>query len=303
MRVAVSGSMHWPPRRILVGSDFSESARAALHAAAALARRVGAHIDLVHVIEETPSTGFEPLDAVFWKDPRGERAQADALDRLAALACEAGRERTDVHLAVGNPVTELLAKRELLAPDLIALGGGGIRGLHRVLLGSVAGKLLGHPGCPLLIVKDLPRSCEFKKILVAQEQPRAASPWLEVGLRLAHDERSEAALLHVLPPKGYLSDAHHVELEPEAAPAHLAGLCARIDATVPAQVVVRRGDPAHEIPDVARELGAHLVVMGAERAGSRGSPGRIANDVARAGLPALLVVWPEREADEEFGPA
>ncbi|HXZ86864.1 MAG TPA: universal stress protein [Myxococcota bacterium] len=295
--------MHWPPRRILVGTDFSESAGAAYRAAAALARRVGARIDLVHVLPDprVSRTGFEPLDALLYRDPSGELARADARARLAALAREVAPERTEVHLAEGEAVTELLAKRDLLAADLVAVGGGGLQGLRRVLLGSVAGKLLGHPGCPLLIVKDPPAAGEFKKILIAQERARAASPWLEVALHLAHDERSEAVLLHVLPPKGYLSDAHQVELEPESAPAHLAGLRARLEPTVPAQILIRRGDPAREIPAVAREHAVHLVVLGAERAGPRGSPGRITNDVARAGLPALLVVWPDSESDEDFG--
>ncbi|HXX47507.1 MAG TPA: universal stress protein [Myxococcota bacterium] len=295
--------MHWPPRRILVGCDFSEAAADSFRAAAALARRVGARIDLLHVLAHPKGsrTGFEPLDALFYRDPSGELARAEAEKRLAALAREVAPGRTEIHLAEGDPVTELLAKRDLLGADLVALGGAGLRGVRRVILGSVAGKLLGHPGCPLLLVTAPPPGGEFKAILVAQESPRTASPWLEVALHLAHDERSEATLLHVLPPAGYASDAHRVELEPESAPAHLAGLRARLEPTVPAKIVVRRGDPAHEIPAVARELGVHLVVLGAERSGARGSPGRITNDVARAGLPALLVVWPEPESDEEFG--
>jgi len=49
----------------------------------------------------------------------------------------------------------------------------------------------------------------------------------------------------------------------------------------------------------AREHGAHLVVLGAER-NRDGWPGRVADRVARAGLPSLLFVWPERESSEEF---
>jgi nucleotide-binding universal stress UspA family protein len=285
-----------------VGCDFSEGAAAAFAAAAALARRVGARIDLVHVLADPQGsrTGFEPLDALLYRDPSGELARAEARKRLEALAAEVAPDRTQIHLAEGDALRELLAKRALFAADLVALGGAGLRGMRRVILGSVAGKLLGHPGCPLLLVTARPPGGEFKKILVAQESPRAASPWLEVALHLAHDERSEATLLHVLPPAGYVSDAHHVELEPESAPAHLAGLRAKLEPTVPAKIVIRRGDPAREIPDAARELGVHLVVLGAERSGARGSPGRVTNEVARAGLPALLVVWPEPESEEEF---
>lgn len=286
-----------------MGCDFSDGAVAAYGAAAALAQRVGAAIDLVHVLPDPRASrsGFEPLDALLYRDPGGELARTEARTRLEALAREIAPGRTEIHLSEGDPVRELAAKRDLFAADLVALGGGGLRGVRRVILGSVAGKLLGHPGCPLLLVTEPPPAGEFKRIMVAQESPRAISPWLEIGLHLAHDERSEATLLHVLPPPGYLSDARHVELDPESAPAHLAGLRARLEPTVPTKILVRRGDPAHEITAAARELGVHLVVLGAERSGPRGSPGRVTNDVARAGLPALLVVWPETESDEEFG--
>jgi nucleotide-binding universal stress UspA family protein len=148
-------------------------------------------------------------------------------------------------------------------------------------------------------VNERPPAGEFKKVLVASESPDLPTPWLELALRLAHDERSEVVLLHVLPPKGYVSDARHVDLEPERAPEKLAELLERLDRTVPAQVDVRRGDPAHEIVAAAREHRAHLVVLGAER-NRNGWPGRVADRVARAGLPALLFVWPERESSEDF---
>jgi len=260
--------MTWPPRSILVGTDFSAGADAAFRAALALARRVGARIDLVHV-EVGENAGRA-------------RAQLDQLARDAAPA------HVETHLVAGDPLTELLAQRELLGADLVAVGGAGLRGLRRALLGSVAGQLLHQPGCPLLLVTEPPPAGEFKKILVAQESFPAASPWLGAGLHLAHDERSEVVLLHVLPEDA--GDAPRAERQ-------LAALAAGVDRTVPAQVEVRRGDPAREIPAAARAAGVHLVVLGAERGGA---PGRVADRVARAGLPALLVVWPEPESDEPF---
>ena len=45
------------------------------------------------------------------------------------------------------------------------------------------------------------------------------------------------------------------------------------------------------VPEVAQSLGADLVVVGAERQPD-GWPGRITDRVARAELPAVLIVWP-----------
>ncbi len=284
-----------------MGTDFSPSATAAARAAAGLARRVGACLELVHVLPEpVPAViGYEPLDALLLRRDDAPTARAHALVQLEELARTLAPERSRIHLPEGVPAIELLAMRELAEVDLLVLGAAGHGGIRRFLLGSVADRLLRHPGCPLLLVQEAPPAGEFKQILIAHEYPGASSPWLELGMRLARDERSEVVLLHVAPPRGYASDAHHVDLEPERAPQRLAELLERVAPTIPAQIDVRRGDAADQIPDAARAHGAHLVVLGAER-NARGWPGRVADRVARAGLPAVLFVWPENESAEEF---
>jgi nucleotide-binding universal stress UspA family protein len=274
------GSMNWPPRRILVGVDFSETSRAALCAASALARRVGAHVALVHVIP----------DALLFAPSPG--AQAAASRRLAALAEHEAPPGAQTHVCRGDATLELVSFRDAGDFDLVVLGAGHMRSMGRFVLGSVAGRMLGFPGPPLLLVGSTPWAGEFKRILIAQEDPRVTSPWQKVGLALAHAERGEVTLLHVLPPRGYLSDGHHVDLEPKRAPARLRAQLERLDPTVPAQVVIRQGEAGHEIAVAARELDVHLVVLGAQRNRIGGAPGAVVNRIARSGVPALLVLWP-----------
>jgi len=297
----MAGAMHWPPRRILAGTDFSAAANATVRAAAALARRSDAALDLVHVLRDASSsvTGFEPLDALLLRKPDPAQASSHAREQLENVARELRPVEAEIHLVPGQPAVEILALRERLRVDLVALGAVGLRGLRRFVLGSVADRVLRRPGCPLLLVNDAPPTGEFKTILVAQEYPDRPTPWLELALRIAHAERAELVVFHVLPPKGYASDSHHVDLEPELTPKKLERLVARLDATVPVRIDSRRGDAAELIPTVSQELGAHLVVVGAER-NLDGWPGRVTDRVARAGLPALLVVWPEAETEEEF---
>jgi len=294
--------MRWPPRRILVGTDFSASATAAVRAAAALARRSGASLELAHVLAATPPflVGYEPLDALLLRRDDAVQARARAKALLEDLAAEVACEHCHVHLPEGVAAVELLALRERLEIDLVALGAAGQRGvLRQWLLGSVADQVLRHPGAPLLLVREAAPSGELKKLVIAHERPEQSTPWLELGMRLAHDERSEVVLVHVLPPRGYASDAHHVDLDPEQTPARLARLVARTAPTIPTQIDVRRGDPAHEIAASASEHEAHVVVLGAER-NPRGWPGRVADRIAREGLAAALFVWPESESVEDF---
>jgi nucleotide-binding universal stress UspA family protein len=267
----------WRAKKILVGTDFSKTANVAVRVALQLGRRMAAHVDVAHVLLDGP------------QPPADER-------RLDELADEDGVD-AQAHTLSGNPALCLLGQREVLGADLLVLGARGLRSLRRFFLGSVADRALRHPGCPLLLVNDTHRG-EFKKILVGVEYPDARTPWLEVALALAHHLRAEVVVLHVLPEKGFVSDAHHVELSPRTVMERLRKLLASVDATIPMQVTVRRGDPAQLIPREARKMNVDLVVLGAERAAS-GWPGRVADRVARTGLPALLYVWPEEESTED----
>jgi nucleotide-binding universal stress UspA family protein len=276
--------MVWPPRRILVAIDFSEGSHAALCASAALARRVGAALVLLHVVPERLV-------------PASVRARADASRRLALFANGEVPAEAEYHVREGDPMTELVVFRDQGSFDLVVLGAGHLRGMGRFVLGSVAGKLLGFPGPPLLIVAATPSCGEFKRILIAQENPRVTSPWQRIGLALAHAERGEVTLLHVLPPRGYLSDRHHVDLEQHRAPERLTAQLAQLDPTVPARVLIRQGDPGQEIAVAARELQTELVVLGAERNRADHGPGPVVSRIARSGVPALLVIWPARNRD------
>src|SRR5262249_60088941 len=126
---------------------------------------------------------------------------------LEALARELAPERSHIHLPEGVPAIELLALRETLGADLVALGAAS-SGLRHFFLGSVADRVLRHPGSPLLLVREAPPAGEFKKIAVAQEHPGHGTPWLELAMRPADDERSQVAVAHVLPPRGFAPRAH-----------------------------------------------------------------------------------------------
>lgn len=300
-RVAQRPGMNWSPQRILAATDFSTTANAAVRAAAALAQRTGAALELVHVLPEREDlvTGFEPLDALLLRGADPEKLRSHAYEALTALAKEQSAVDVRLHVLRGQPAAEILALRELLRVDLVALGAAGLRGLRRFVLGSVADRVLRRPGCPLLLVKDAPPNGELKTSLVAHEYPDRSTPWLDLALKVAHDERGELVVLHVLPQRGYASDAHHVDLEPDRASGKLEHLIHELDGTVPVRIETLHGDPAQRIVEGALREGADLLVIGAER-NRDGWPGRVTDRVARAGLPALLVVWPEVEADEEF---
>ena len=84
-------------------------------------------------------------------EEQSRRASAESAERLRAAGIEA-RPAT----AVGNPAAEILTVAETLGADLIVLGTRGRTGLRRLVLGSVARRVLQHATASVLIVRQGP---------------------------------------------------------------------------------------------------------------------------------------------------
>ncbi len=236
-------------------------------------------------------TGYEVVDEVLRgvSDPAGLQSAARA--RLEAETKEVGFSDAKLQALMGEPTAQLLALRSILAADLVAVGAGHIRGLRRFLLGSVADRLLRNPGPPLLLVRRSPEQGTFRRILAAVEYTDRVCLPLDFAAPLAHHLQAELIALNVLPAAGYVSDEHRVVFDPEREARRLTHTLEALHPSISGQVVLRRGDPTEVVPEVAQSLGADLVVVGAERQPD-GWPGRVTDRVARAELPAVLIVWP-----------
>lgn len=141
-----------PFDRILVPIDFSESAYRAAQLATRLAKPAGRGITLLHVIE-VPSSYSGALS---------EDALLEQIDRRASEHVEktAARLRAEVTLPVsttiriGHPGAQILTVLDEDPYDLVVMGCHGRTGIRRVLLGSVAEKVVRHAHCPVLVERS-----------------------------------------------------------------------------------------------------------------------------------------------------
>ncbi|HEU4733207.1 MAG TPA: universal stress protein [Kofleriaceae bacterium] len=139
-------------RHVLCPVDFSDSSRQAVALAAELAAPGGDGITLFHVIE-MPSTysGSPPMEgfrADF--DRKSTRLLEDWARELAAKVSVP----VTVRSRIGSPGARTLAfLDEDPTFDLVVMGSHGRTGLTRVLLGSVAEKVVRHAACPVLIAR------------------------------------------------------------------------------------------------------------------------------------------------------
>lgn len=142
--------------RVLVPLDTSSTSEEALGPALAV-MDPGATLTLVHVVEPVLGTAEPSLPFPMPMDPKllGElRSLAQArLDRVAeGLRARGVTVVTRVLTGVG-PAAVLLDEAGSAPYDLIAMTTHGQGGLRRLLLGSVADKVVRAAPCPVLVVR------------------------------------------------------------------------------------------------------------------------------------------------------
>jgi nucleotide-binding universal stress UspA family protein len=133
--------------RILVPTDGSESAEAAMEHAIGLAETFDAEIHLLHVVDTrhydtSIESAVEPLER------RGERY----LDRLLEMAEGTAVPAITADVEVGRPARAILAYAEENQVDLVVMGTRGESGLARRLLGSVTEYVVTHADVPVHVV-------------------------------------------------------------------------------------------------------------------------------------------------------
>ena len=142
--------------RILVPTDFSPAAGAALDSALTLAHEFKATIVLMHVFGVTSyDYGDMANRATTDYATALEQVARDALNRLVASHAKAGVQIAGA-LYSGTPWEQILQAIEQHGVDLVVIGRHGRTGIAQALLGSVTEKVVRLSPVPVLTV--LPKS-------------------------------------------------------------------------------------------------------------------------------------------------
>jgi universal stress protein A len=139
---------------IVCPTDFSEPAAQAQAAALRLARALGGEVVFVHVAVETPlyGEGIGKLDLPKIYDHQRAWAANALRDRVTAASQEGVPARFLVR--VGVPHEQIVKAARDEAADYIVIGTHGRTGLNRLLLGSVAERVIRLAPCPVLAVRE-----------------------------------------------------------------------------------------------------------------------------------------------------
>ena len=148
-------------KKVLVPTDFSESARHALRYGVSFAKEYGAELVLLHVVENL-TVGYAsdlfpvPMAEVFQEISGYAKAE---LAKLGEEAREPRRSRCSEQVVQGKPSVEIIRFAAENEVDMIVLGTHGKGMLDQALFGSTTERVVRRSPCPVLTVR--PAEHEF----------------------------------------------------------------------------------------------------------------------------------------------
>jgi nucleotide-binding universal stress UspA family protein len=150
-----------PIRNILVPTDFSVASQDAVRYAYELASGLGATLHLVHVLENPFAPGafmemYSPPPAEYFRN-----RELEAQDKLRASLSvdEQAGVRAVLTTRLGVPSAEILDRlQETPTIDLVVMATHGRGGVARLVMGSVADRVVRTAPCPVLTLREHPRA-------------------------------------------------------------------------------------------------------------------------------------------------
>jgi nucleotide-binding universal stress UspA family protein len=141
--------------KILHPTDFSECAAEAQAVAVDLARKLAAELVLVQVLVEAPlySEGFISRRQVQTVYDAQRKWSEETLEARAEQLRQSGI-KTGWRVQAGAPHEEIVRTAEEEHADMIVMGTHGRGGLNRMILGSVAERVIRLARCPVLTVRQ-----------------------------------------------------------------------------------------------------------------------------------------------------
>jgi nucleotide-binding universal stress UspA family protein len=283
-------------RNILHLTDFSSCSGAALTWAMGMARAEETKVAVLHVVVPdaltymTPDSPARSLD-IQEKWAQGEMQRIE--ERLADL-------RHDTIVARGKDVWSAVEpKLKQLQSDLIVLGTHGRTGLRKILMGSVAERILRSSAVPVMtvgpaVVRGLGDDGKFHRVLLATDFAAGSAEAAGYAMAFARRDQAELVLLHACKNSKQSKSNKRSELS-------VAEVMHRLHETIPCgdtlahrpETLVEYGEAGARILEVAKRKEADLIVMGVRPrnlfAATHLDIGTAHNVVAQAPCPVLTV--------------
>lgn len=138
-------------KKILVPTDGSEYTKIAIREAVDLAKSTGGSITAVYVLDRTIFVNM-PLDsAVMNTYTLLKQEGQNAIDFVKGL-CEENSIPYEGEVAEGSPAKYIIEASSKY--DLIVMGTLGRTGISKLMMGSVAERVVRYSECPVMVVRS-----------------------------------------------------------------------------------------------------------------------------------------------------
>ena len=257
---------------ILCPVDFSDSSRAALRYATAIAGHCRAELTVM-TVEDPLLAEMDVERGQLW--PHQRACKELAAEVAQALGGQSGPIDIRYVLAVGKPAAEILRVGEECRADLIVMSSHGLTGVRKLFFGSTTERVLRETSVPVLVTKATdygPLQASqmaplINRVLVPVDFTSASMPQLLAAGVIATALNVPILLTHVVEPMSRPNwrgrEQPSVDAERRAnAEERLDALAQSVPAAGRVETLVAYGDPAEEIAKIARDRRTQLVVIG-----------------------------------------
>jgi nucleotide-binding universal stress UspA family protein len=248
----------WTPTPVLAATDLGKGSLPALQYARLFADAFDAKLTVIYsdpIVYPIDTIG--PSQAMFIMPPpeHDERLRKDLVDHVAPVMT--GRQY-EIELTMGQPIAAILETAAERSADLIVTGSHLREGWKRLLLGSVSDGVQHESLCPVLTVSgghDDDR--RITNILCPVNFTDVARDALAAAAQLAKAFRARLFVVHVI-------EADEVKSAPDDEAKIRQWIGPELQASCSYREIVVRGGPAERVLDCAEDIGANLLVIGAQ---------------------------------------
>lgn len=298
----------------MVPLDGSSAAEIVLPMAIYLAQAFEANITLFHTIEKNPPEQIHGEHHLKYAEEARRYLEEIARTYQEKYRLK-GQILTHVHVEKCTSVASSIAEHMTeLKPDLVVMCSHGRSNFTRTFIGSLATRVIELGSIPVLLLKsNMAESSAAKSaapgiahVIVALDNASIHDKAIEYGKEISDVVHARLVLLSVVPTFGSLkgkdggwglmlpaTSSAILDIEEQKLREHLSAHQHSLAAAgIPCSISVLRGDPAHEIADVAKKLDQSLIVLGTHgRSGMKAFwKGSVAAKiVALSNAPILLV--------------
>ena len=143
------------PHIIIVPVDFSNSTKSLVEYAVYMAGKLSAVPHFIHVVDLMNFVDYYTGDAMVgvpYVQECQEILLTNAKEKMSNLVKDIGKKCTGCtgEVVTGDPVSEIIEIASDKGADLIIISTHGAKGLEKIMLGSVAGRVLKRAHCPVL---------------------------------------------------------------------------------------------------------------------------------------------------------